>query len=318
MARQRRRILTWHEHGNYLLYLTQVPHEFYVVTQPGGGPGRAGLGGSLPWGPNVHEIDARSVRDQAFDLVLYQSRTAWDGDRWALLSDAQRGLPRAYIEHDPPQQHPTDTRHWVDDPGALLVHVTPFNALMWDSGSTPTAVIEHGVMLLGEPTERHTLARGICVVNNLDRRGRRLGLDVYREITAELPIDLVGLGADRVGGLGEVRNARCWPPYLRQRRSSPRAIGASNRSRPAMQRHAPSRRLTARRPGQRRRTRRTGRRCRQPPASRPPHGRRASRFRPMTWTSSPKPPAATRSRSKPASSRSNAPKTARCAGLRST
>ena len=206
MAGQRRRILTWHEHGNYLLYLTQVPHEFYVVTQPGGGPGRAGLGGSLPWGPNVHEIDAGTVREQAFDLVLYQSRTAWDGDRWALLSDAQRRLPRAYIEHDPPQQHPTDTRHWVDDPGTLLVHVTPFNALMWDSGSTPTAVIEHGVMLLGEPTERHTLARGICVVNNLDRRGRRLGLDVYRQVAAELPIDLVGLGAERVGGLGEVRN----------------------------------------------------------------------------------------------------------------
>jgi hypothetical protein len=205
----RRRILTWHEHGNYLLYLTQVPHEFFIVTQAGGGPGRAGLGGSLPWGANVHEIDASAVREQAFDLVLYQSRTAWDADRWALLSEAQRRLPRAYIEHDPPQQSPTDTRHWVDDPEALLVHVTPFNALMWDSGSTPTAVIEHGVQLLGpagDATTRHSLARGICVVNNLDRRGRRLGLDVYRRVTADVPIDLVGMGAERIGGLGSVDN----------------------------------------------------------------------------------------------------------------
>jgi Glycosyl transferases group 1 len=210
MAGRRRRILTWHEHGNYLLYLTQVPHDFHVVTQPGGGPGRTGLGGALPWGPNVHEVDARAVRDHEFDLVLYQSRPAWDGDRWSVLSDAQRRLPRAYIEHDPPQQHPTDTRHWVDDPGTLLVHVTPFNELMWDSGSTPTTVIEHGVMLLGdsgvEPRERQALARGISVVNNLDRRGRRLGLDVYRRMAAQLPLDLVGLGADRIGGLGEVRN----------------------------------------------------------------------------------------------------------------
>ena len=149
-------------------------------------------------------------REHEFDLVLYQSRPAWDGDRWSVLSDAQRRLPRAYIEHDPPQQHPTDTRHWVDDPGTLLVHVTPFNELMWDSGSTPTTVIEHGVMLLGdsgvEPRERQALARGISVVNNLDRRGRRLGLDVYRRMAAQLPLDLVGLGADRIGGLGEVRN----------------------------------------------------------------------------------------------------------------
>ena len=210
MAGPRRRILTWHEHGNYLLYLTQVPHEFHVVTQPGGGPGRAGLGGSLPWGANVHEVDARAVRDQAFDLVLYQSRTAWDADRWTLLSEAQRRLPRAYIEHDPPQQHPTDTRHWVDDPGTLLVHVTPFNALMWDSGATPTAVIEHGVRLLGADfaswRERHSIARGISVVNNLDRRGRRLGLDIYRRVADEVPLDLVGLGAARIGGLGEVAN----------------------------------------------------------------------------------------------------------------
>ena len=33
--RQRRlRILTWHVHGNYLYYLTQVPHDFYLVTSP--------------------------------------------------------------------------------------------------------------------------------------------------------------------------------------------------------------------------------------------------------------------------------------------
>ena len=29
--KRRLRILTWHVHGNYLYYLTQVPHDFYLV-----------------------------------------------------------------------------------------------------------------------------------------------------------------------------------------------------------------------------------------------------------------------------------------------
>jgi glycosyltransferase involved in cell wall biosynthesis len=33
----------------------------------------------------------------------------------------------------------------VQDPSALLVHVTDFNRLMWDSGETPSTVVEHGV-----------------------------------------------------------------------------------------------------------------------------------------------------------------------------
>ena len=28
---RRLNVLTWHTHGSYLYYLTQVPHEFYVL-----------------------------------------------------------------------------------------------------------------------------------------------------------------------------------------------------------------------------------------------------------------------------------------------
>jgi len=28
-------VLTWHIHGNYLYYLSQAPHDFYLVTKPG-------------------------------------------------------------------------------------------------------------------------------------------------------------------------------------------------------------------------------------------------------------------------------------------
>ncbi|MFP3648131.1 glycosyltransferase family 1 protein, partial [Paraburkholderia sp. SIMBA_054] len=99
---RRLRVLTWHVHGNYLYYLTQAPHDFYLVTKPGHPPGYAGKVGVLPWGDNVHEINADDVPDQEFDVILYQHKTHWEYDREHVLSDAQRRLPRVYIEHDPP------------------------------------------------------------------------------------------------------------------------------------------------------------------------------------------------------------------------
>jgi hypothetical protein len=204
---RRLRILTWHVHGNYLYYLSQVPHDFYLVSDPQGTPGRAGRVGSLPWGENVHDAPASEIRSMPFDAVLYQSRSAWNIDRHRLLSAAQRRLPTVYLEHDPPQEHPTNTRHWIDDRNVLLVHVTPFNALMWDSGNTPTAVVEHGVKLRAPATASYELPRGIVVVNNIRRRGRRLGADVHEHMARAVPLDLVGMGSRDAGGLGEVPNA---------------------------------------------------------------------------------------------------------------
>ncbi len=202
----RLRILTWHVHGNYLYYLTQVPHDWYVVAKPGYPPGYAGRAGQLPWGGNVHEIMADEVAFSEFDCVLYQSHAHWDHDRKELLSDWQRKLPRIYLEHDPPQQHPTNTLHPVQDPEAMIVHVTHFNDLMWDNGATPTRVVEHGVLV--PPHVRYTGEKdeGIVVINNMRKRGRRLGADLYREIRQKLPLALIGMDAQSEGGLGEVRN----------------------------------------------------------------------------------------------------------------
>jgi hypothetical protein len=201
----RLRILTWHVHGNYLYYLSQVPHDFYLVTRPGHPPGYAGRVGALPWGDNVHEVPYDMVPRTAFDCVLYQSRHHYEHDRVELLSPAQRALPSIYLEHDPPQQHPTDTRHWVRTSYTLLVHVTPFNALMWDSGTTPTAVIEHGVQLPCPARYCGDLPKGVTAVNNLYRRGRRLGPDVFDYVRERVPLDLFGMG-NAEHGLGEVPN----------------------------------------------------------------------------------------------------------------
>src|ERR1700712_2216756 len=94
---KRLRILTWHVHGNYLWYLTQVPHDFYLVVDPAKSMHHSGRSGTLPWGDNVHEAPVEKLRFMEFDLVLFQSRHEWDGDRHRLLSPAQQRLPCVYL-----------------------------------------------------------------------------------------------------------------------------------------------------------------------------------------------------------------------------
>lgn len=201
---RRLRVLTWHVHGSYLYYLTQAPHDFYLPVKPGRPEGYGGRGGSFRWGDHVHEVAAEEVHRQDFDVVLFQSRRNYQVDQFEVLSPAQRRQPRVFLEHDPPRESPTDTRHVVDDPDVLLVHVTAFNDLMWDSGRTPTRVIEHGVIVPDAAGYTGELARGVVVVNDLSRRGRRLGLDVFERVRRDVPLDLVGIGSAALGGLGDV------------------------------------------------------------------------------------------------------------------
>jgi hypothetical protein len=203
------RVLTWHVHGNYLLYLSQARVEFYLPVRQGGPHGYGGRGHTFPFGPNVHDVPAEAVRDLELDCVLFQNRRNWEHDRFEVLSEAQRRLPRMLLEHDPPHGHPTDQRHWMDDPGTLLVHVTPFNALMWDVGRTPTRVIEHGVLIPEGVRCTGELSRGIVVINHLRQRGRLLGADIFERIHTQIDLDLVGMDAQSLGGLGEIS-----PPEL--------------------------------------------------------------------------------------------------------
>ena len=206
MPRKRLRILTWHVHGNYLYYLSQVPHDWFVLSKPELPPGYAGRSGRLPWGDNVHDMPVADVQRHSFDCIVFQKREHYAQDQHQILTEAQRRLPRIYLEHDPPQEHPTNTRHPVQDTQTLLVHVTHFNALMWDSGVTPNRVIEHGVVMPDAVRYTGEIERGIAVVNHLQRRGRRLGADIYAEVSAQVPLTLIGMDAETAGGLGEVRN----------------------------------------------------------------------------------------------------------------
>lgn len=198
------RVLTWHVHGSYLRYLAEVPHEIVVPAKPGRPEGYGGRAGHDRWPDNLVEVPAESVPDLDVDAVVFQSHRNWLVDQHELLSDAQRRLPRIYLEHDPPRQSPTDTRHPVDDPDVLVVHVTAFNALMWDNGDVPTRVIDHGVVVPDDVRYTGELARGLVVTNGLATRGRRLGADLVARVRSRVPLDIVGMGSEQVGGLGEV------------------------------------------------------------------------------------------------------------------
>jgi glycosyltransferase involved in cell wall biosynthesis len=202
------KIFTWHIHGSYLYYLTQTNCEFYLPVNADRTPGYAGRTPSFPWGDNVHEVPIDTVKETEFDSILFQSNfggsDTYLNDQYKLFSPLQLQLPKIYIEHDPPRQSPTDTKHLIDNKDVTLVHVTHFNEIMWDNGQTPTTVIPHGVMIPKNVSYTGEIDKGIVVINNLSKRGRRLGLDIFEKVRQYIPLDLVGMGSKELGGLGEI------------------------------------------------------------------------------------------------------------------
>lgn len=196
------KIFTWHIHGSYLFYLSQCSVKIYIPVNPQKSEGYYGRGETFPFGNDVIEVPAEEVKHHEFDCILFQTNKNFLVDQYEILSEEQRNLPKIYLEHDPPWKHPTNTRHIIDDPRILLVHVTNFNRLMWDNNQTPTVVINHGVTA---PAIEYTgeLEKGIVVINNLPSRGRLLGLDIFLEAKKHVPLDLVGMGTGNLG-LGEV------------------------------------------------------------------------------------------------------------------
>lgn len=196
------KIFTWHIHGSYLFYLSQGNYDIYIPIKPEKNEGYYGRGETFPFGKNVIEIPHEEIKNYQFDCILFQTNQNYLVDQYEILSEEQRALPKVYLEHDPPRQHPTDTHHIINDPNITLVHVTHFNRLMWDNGNTPTVVIEHGVTDHG-PIYEGDLSKGIVVINNLPARGRLLGFDIFKTVRKKVPVDLVGMGTGD-WGLDEV------------------------------------------------------------------------------------------------------------------
>jgi glycosyltransferase involved in cell wall biosynthesis len=200
---RRLKILIWHIHGGYLTALAQIPHDWYLPVKAGWPEGYVGRGSYSTLPGYVHQVPAEQVRDLDLDLIIFQTPKNYLEDR-EILSHAQQRLPQIYLEHNTPRPHPTDSRHPVDDPNLLLVHVTHYNRLMWDNGRTPTVVIEHSVAI--DPSIRYSgeRAQGITVINELQRRGRIAGYDLFLQARQAVPLTIAGMKSAELGGLGDI------------------------------------------------------------------------------------------------------------------
>jgi hypothetical protein len=191
-------VLHWHVHGAWSTAFVQGDHDHLVPVVPGRGPDGRGRARTYEWPRRVRELSPAQLRDEPVDvLVLQRPRDvvlarAWLGDR---------RIPTVYVEHDCPRGDVPHTRHLMADRSDVpLVHVTHFNALMWDSGAAPVQVIEHGVVDPG-PLWTGELPRIAAVVNDPARRGRLVGADLLRYFAGVGPLDLFGMNADRIPGV---------------------------------------------------------------------------------------------------------------------
>ena len=201
-------ILVWQIHGSYLNTLVQAPHRFYLPTKPGKPEGYGGRGPTYSWSLDTVEVPAEEVCDLDLDLIIYQTQKNFFEDAREILTPEQRALPAIYLEHNTPQGRINEMVHPVDDPGVLLVHVTSFNDLFWNCRSTPTRVVDHAVMP-ATPEGGYTgeLEKGVSLVNDMPRRKRVVGGDVFVRVREEVPLDLFGFNSMEVGGFGDLPQA---------------------------------------------------------------------------------------------------------------
>jgi Glycosyl transferases group 1 len=213
------RILLWHVHGAWTTAFVHGDHDYVVPVLPDRGPDGVGIARTYSWPQErVTELPPAALRDEDFDAVILQRPHELEhlAEEW-LGRRPGRDLPAVYVEHNAPQGRIAEMRHpAADRDDLLLVHVTHFNALFWDAGSTPTRVIEHGVV---DPGERYSgeLPRGAVVINEARRRARVTGTDLLGRFAEAAPIDLFGIDAASVGGIEDLPQARLHDEMARRR-----------------------------------------------------------------------------------------------------
>lgn len=188
------RILIWHVHGSWLTSFVAGPDEYLLPVLPDRGPDGRGRARTWDWPVSAREVTPEALREERIDLVVLQRPheaelvEQWTGRR------PGRDLPALYVEHNTPAGHAATTRHPLADRSDIpVVHVTAFNALMWDCGRAPVTVVEHGV-----PDPGHlysgTRERIGVAVNEPVRRWRVTGTDLVVELSRELPVEVYGMG----------------------------------------------------------------------------------------------------------------------------
>lgn len=190
------RILVWHVHGSWMTSFVQGSHEYVVPVDDTRSPDGRGRATSWDWPASVREVPVPGLRDERPDVVVLQRPQDLELlERWTGLR-AGVDVPAVYVEHNTPPGPAASTRHLLaerDD--VTLVHVTGFNALMWDNGLAPVAVVEHGIPDPG-PLWTGERERVAVVVNEPVRRWRVAGTDVLLRVAESVPVEVYGMGMD--------------------------------------------------------------------------------------------------------------------------
>ncbi len=197
-------ILLWHVHGSYITALVQGQHHYYLPVLPDRGPDGRGRARTWTWPANAVEVEVERIRELPIDLVIVQRPQELDSLVAAWLGrEPGRDVPVIYLEHNAPQGRINDMRHPAAGRDDLtIVHVTHFNDLFWDCGTTRTVVIEHGII---DPGYRYSgeLPRAAVAVNEARRRGRVTGTDLLARLNEAMPLDVFGIGAGALGGIDD-------------------------------------------------------------------------------------------------------------------
>ena len=213
------RVLLWHVHGAYTNSLVHGVHEYLLPALPERGPDGLGRSETFDWPPSAIEVTPEEAAEAHVDVVVLQRPQELHhlASQWLGGRVPGRDIPAVYLEHSLPQGRIADMRHpAADRTDLVLVHVTHFNALFWDSGTTPVRVIEHGIV---DPGYRYTgeLPHGAVVVNEPLRRGRVTGTDLIASLNGRVQLDVFGMGTEELAGYGDVAPPELWDELARRR-----------------------------------------------------------------------------------------------------
>ncbi|HEU5152557.1 MAG TPA: glycosyltransferase [Iamia sp.] len=192
-------VLLWHVHGSWTTAFVHGSHTTLLPVVPGRTAEGRGRARTWEWPAAAVEVTPEALADHPVDVVVVQRPEEEElARRWLGGRIPGRDVPLVWLEHNTPPTATGATRHPAADRHDLvLVHVTPTNALLWDTGTTPTTSIEHGVI---DPGHRFqgVEAAAVAVVNEPARRGRAVGADLLPVLAASAPVDLFGMGVDRL------------------------------------------------------------------------------------------------------------------------
>ncbi|MFC5380412.1 glycosyltransferase [Aquipuribacter nitratireducens] len=199
------KVLLWHVHGSWTTSFVHGRHDYLVPVVPDRGPDGRGRAQTWDWPSSTVEVTPQQLAAAARaggghphrpDVVVLQRPhdaallEAWTGLR------AGVDVPAVHVEHNTPRGDVDDWRHPLADQDRVrVVHVTHFNAAVWDTGRAPTDVVEHAVPDPG-PLWHGSEPRLSAVVNEPVRRTRVAGTDLLARVAVSVPVDVYGMGVE--------------------------------------------------------------------------------------------------------------------------